>query len=194
MAAPQNWRERGEGVDVGFLPILDPGFDQLRFRRGLHLLAFNVMAYLYTTGELSDPLYDPRGPTYDAVRRYLRAPKPQEAWPFLERYDRPEVGGKVEVHLFNSGGLIIGRIRAYSFEFYVDLMNTGTLLPWAEAQGIAPLRLIAPGGRYPASPTEEEVRLENRWWLQIMTDGRIWLHGPNGAHIELTPVAEPVRN
>ena len=99
----------------------------------------------------------------------------------------------MEVHLFNSSGLIIGRIRAYSFEFYVDLMNTGSLLPWAEAQGITPLRLIAPGMRYPASPTEDEVPPENRWWLR-MKSGQIELLGPNGEFFELTPVAEPSRN
>lgn len=193
MAPPQNWQQRGEGVDIGLLPILDPEFDQLRFRRGLHLLAFNVMAYLHTTGQVSDPLYDPRGPSYDAVRRYIRAPHPLEAWPFLERYDPPDVGGKVEVHLFNCGGVIIGRIRAYSFELYVDLMNTRGLLAFAEAEGITPVRLIEPGVRYPASPTMEEVPTNSRWWLRFY-NGEMWLLSPTGEEFRLTPVGEPSRN
>jgi hypothetical protein len=192
MAAPQNWQGRPERLDIGLLPILDPKFNQLRFRRGLHMLAFNVLAYLHAVGRLPDAIYDPRQPSYDAIRRYIREPRsPVEAWPFLQRYDRPQVGGKVEVHLLNCDGLIIGRIRAFSFEFYVDLMNTGNLLPWAEAQGITPLTLVAPGVRYPDSPTEDEVPPEERWWLRFLTDGRLWLFGPNGEEIELTPVGPP---
>jgi hypothetical protein len=38
------------------------------------------------------------------------------------------------------GRVLIGRIRAYSFEFYVDLMNTGSLLAFPEAQGTCPVR------------------------------------------------------
>jgi hypothetical protein len=95
------------------------------------------------------------------------------------------------MHLFNCDGLIIRRIRAFSFEFYVDLMNTGMLLPWAEAQGIRPLRLVAPGVRHPASPTEDEVPAEERWQLRFLKDGRLWLFGPNGEEIELTPMGPP---
>lgn len=137
------------------------------------MLAFNVLAFLHSMGRAPSPAYDPRNPSYDLVRRYIRAPKrPTEAWPFLERYDPPKSGGKVEVHVFDWGGVMIGRIRAYSFEFYVDLMNTGNLLTWAESQGIERTRFIAPGARYPASPTVEEVPPEERWWLRL-SDGKI---------------------
>ena len=49
------------------------------------------------------------------------------------------MGGNVEVRLLAWDGVLIGRIRAYSFEFYVDLMNTGGLLAFAEAGGITPV-------------------------------------------------------
>jgi hypothetical protein len=167
MAPPENWRQRGEGVDVGLLPILDPKFDQLEFRRGLHMLAFNGLAFQHASAGATDPAHDPLDTRYDPVRRYIREGGITEAWPFLERYDRPPVGGEVEVHLLDWGGVMIGRIRAYSFEFYVDLLNTGGLLAWAEAQGVAPIRPVPPGLRYPASPTMDEVLPEDRWWLRM---------------------------
>jgi hypothetical protein len=190
MVPPQDWRQRGEGVDIGLLPILAPEFNQLEFRRGLHLLAFNVLALLHATGQVSDPIYDPRHPRYDAVRRYIRPRGRTEAWLFLERYDPPAVGGKVGYELLDAGGMIIGKIRAYSFEFYVDLTNTGNLASWAEEQGITPIRPIPPDVRYPASPTMYEVPPESRWWL-CFDNGKIRLLGPKGELIELTPVAEP---
>lgn len=173
MAPPEHRGEHLGHPHVVILPILDPSFDQLRFRRGLHMVAFNVLAFVHASGQAPDPVYDPRDPRYDAVRTYIRAPRrPNEAWPFVERYAPPTVGGNVEVHLFSSGPALIGRIRTYSFEFYVDLLNTGSLLTWTEAQGVAPTRLIAPGERYPASPTMEEVPPEKQWWLRL-SDGKV---------------------
>jgi hypothetical protein len=191
MAPPQDWRERGD-AQVGVLPILDPSFDQVRFRRGLHLLAFNKLALMQVTGEApAEPLWDPRDARYDAVRSYIRAPRLHtEAWPFLERYDPPAVVGNVAVRLSSWNGVLIGRIRAYSFEFYVDLMNTGGLPAFAEAEGITPVRLIEPGVRYPASPTMEEVPANSRWWLRFY-NGEMFLLSPKGEGFRLTPVGEP---
>ena len=179
MAPPQDWGQHRGAPHIGLLPILDPNFDQLLFRRALHLLAFNVLAFLHGTRQApGDAAYDPRDARYSAVRTYIRAPRRRtDAWPFLERYDRPAVGGKVEVHLSNWDGVLIGRIRAYSFEFYVDLMNTGRLLAFAGAEGIRPVRLIPEGTRFPASPTMQEVPPENRWWLRL-SDGKIQIGTP----------------
>jgi hypothetical protein len=178
MAPPQDHgRDRGR-PNVGLLPILDPRFDQLEFRRGLHLLAFNVLGFLRATGRAQSPALDPMDARFDPVRRYIREARPTEAWTFLERYDRPRVGGNVAVHLFDWGGVIIGRIRAFSFEFYVDLLNTGNLLAWAETQGVSRVRLIPPGARFPASPTMDEVPQDHRWWLLFGRDGTIRIGTP----------------
>lgn len=191
MAPPQNWRQRSERVDVGLLPILDPAFDQLRFRRGLHLLAFSKLAHMYVTGRApAEPSWDPRDARYDAVRTYIRAPKRHtEAWPFLERYVPPAVVGNVGVDVFIRYGVVIGRIRAYSLEFYVDLMNTGGLLAFAEVEGITPVTLIEPSVRYPASPTMEEVPPDSRWWLRFF-GGEMWILSPKDEGFRLTPVGE----
>jgi hypothetical protein len=86
---------------------------------------------------------------------------------------------------------MIGRIRAYSFEFYVDLLNTGKLLAFAKAKGISFVRLIEPGVRYPASPTEDEVPPEVRRWLRIH-NGEISIIDPRrGEGFLFTPVGEP---
>jgi hypothetical protein len=167
-----------------FLPILDCSFDQLKFRRGLHLLAFNTLVFRHTSGQA----YDPRHPKYDAVRSYIRAPKrPKEAWPFLQRYDPPAAGGNVEVGLCDADSGVIVKIRAYSFEFYVDLLNSGTLLAWAQTKGIGDhINLIEPGVRYPASPTMEEIPEEERWWIRL-SDGMIQV-GTSGSAFTITPV------
>jgi hypothetical protein len=160
---------------IELLPILDPSFDQLEFRRGLHMLAFNELAFLHATGQVLDPAYDPGDPKYDAVRIYIRAPRrAKEAWPFAERYDPQPAIGPPQVQLLSSSNGVIGRIRAYSFEFYVDLMNSGDLLGWIEAQGVTPMRFIPPGVRYPASPTMDEVPPEERWWVRL-SDRRMWI-------------------
>lgn len=174
MAPPENGGEHLGKPLVIMLPILDPQFDQFRFRRGLHMLAFNVLSHLHASGQVTDPFYNPRDPRYDAVRTYIRAPKsPREAWPFVERYDPPPGGGQTAVHVFpRSDHGLIGRIRAFSFEFYVDLLNTGKLLRWIEAQGLDGTTLVPPGTRYPASPTMKEVLPEKRWWLRL-SDGKI---------------------
>ncbi len=113
-------------------------------------------------------MYDPRNPKYDAVRRYIREPRdPKEAWPFVERYDPPRAGGRMAVDILASELGLFGRIRAYKMEFYVDLLNSGNLEAWAQLEGLASPRFIAPGVRYPASPTEEEVPPEDRGWLTI---------------------------
>jgi hypothetical protein len=109
----------------------------------------------------------------------------------LERYDPPAVVGNVAVDLSSWNGVLIGRIRAYSFEFYVDLMNSGDLLAFAEAERITPVRLIEPGVRYPASPTMDEVPANRRWWLCFF-NGEMWLLSPTGEVFRLTPVGEPV--
>lgn len=162
----QRGEHNGRPVVV-ILPILDPGFDQGRFRRALHMLAFNVLAY-GQRGHAQGWDYDPHNPKFDAVRAYIRAPRrPNEAWPLVERYDPPREGGKVGVQLFSSDEGLMGRIRAYSFEFYVDLLNTGNLLSWVQSEGITSARLIPPGTRYPASPTMDEVPPDRRGWLRL---------------------------
>ena len=190
MAPPQNHGLHRGRPNVGLLPILDPKFDQLEFRRGLHMLAFNALAFQHAADGATDSAHDPLDTRYDPVRRYIREGGRTEAWLFLERYDRPPMGGNVEVRLLAWDGVLGGRIRAYSFEFYVDLMNTGGLLAFAEAGGITPVRLIEPGVRYPASPTMEEVPTNSRWWLRFY-NGEMWLLSPTGEEFRLTPVAEP---
>ena len=180
-----NWRRTADGafevrtvVDDGGThlgrplivgrPILDRKFDALEFRRGLHLLAFNVLAYLYASGQVVDPFYDPRASRYDAVRTYVRAPRsPTEAWPFIECYDPPLSGGTMKVDLLQWGDVLIGKVRAFSYEFYVDLMNTGSIGLWAQGQTLTNARLIEPGVRYPASPRLEEVPPEKRAWMRL---------------------------
>lgn len=146
--------------------LMDRRFDHLRFRRGLHMLAFNVLAHLHVSGQAPEPFFDPEDSRYDQLRKYIRAPRsPGEAWPFVERYDPPPAGGQTAVHLFPPSQALVGRIRAFSYEFYVDLLNTGNLLAWTETQGLDRVRLVRPDEEYPACSRDNEVPPRRRGWL-----------------------------
>jgi len=146
--------------------LMDGRFDQLRFRRGLHMLAFHVLAHLHLSRQVPDPFFDPKHSRYNQVRTYIRAPKSlREGWPFVERFDPPPSGGQMAVHLFPPDHGLVGRIRAFRYEFYVDLLNTGNLLAWTWKQGLDKVRLIDADYEYPACNREKEVPPEKSGWL-----------------------------
>jgi hypothetical protein len=61
-----------------FRPLVDASFDFLRFRRALHHIALNLIAYQDGPERALDS-------SFDAIRRYVREPKKGESWPFLQK-------------------------------------------------------------------------------------------------------------
>jgi hypothetical protein len=57
----------------------DPEFKMLEFRRALYRITLSTVAMLHGAEYALDP-------RFDEVRRYIRNPKPGEAWPFAQGY------------------------------------------------------------------------------------------------------------
>jgi len=105
-------------------------FDDGKFRRALHHIAFN-----YVVKE--------RGhehglrPEYDEVRRYVRAAKPGERWPYAQvivqrQHTRSSLIESKRLNLSfvpAAPGLVV-RFECYVDDFYVDVVNSGELHKW----------------------------------------------------------------
>jgi hypothetical protein len=150
--APIKVSQNPEGrVEITVLPLLDPNFNLLRFRRALHLVAFNCLAYQLGAAEALHPMYD-------RVRTYVRRPfRRDEAWPFAVVYDPPH-DQEVDAELFAASELgSVMRIGLYTHSFYVDLLNRGTLEAWMKAQGLSRMQFVSPTDDYPRSPKTSQV-------------------------------------
>jgi hypothetical protein len=111
-------------VDVEFRD--PPEFDDLKFRRGLHHLAFNYLARKKGV----DFAHQAR---FDAVRRYVRRAKPREAWPYAQvMYPDWPPNKNLRLTLMEEAPGYTVRFISFLDEFYVDLLNTGELHTWAE--------------------------------------------------------------
>lgn len=101
-----------------------PGFDDLKFRRALHHIAFNYLALIVSPAAVLDS-------KYDAVRKYIRSPSRDEKWPYLQ------VIGSHSKHFASIQRRLcalaeIVTIQIIVDDFYADLLNTGTLFDWGE--------------------------------------------------------------
>jgi hypothetical protein len=138
-------------------PMLDVEFDLLRFRRALHLVAFNYLAREHGAAlALEDK--------FDEVRRYVRRPHPRQAWPFVVRYRPGSVIREIRLGLYvpDEFGLV-AMIGMFNHDFYVDLLNTGNLGHWILAAEIEPAEFVGPGAIYPASPRNGGRAGEEAW-------------------------------
>jgi hypothetical protein len=110
-----------------------PEFDDGRFRRALHHLAFNHIV-------------KERGhehglrPIYDEVRRYVRRPRQGETWPYAQvivaRGEQTKatlemLRGRLAVHIVDDAPGLVVRFQCYADDFVVDVLNTGKLHNWA---------------------------------------------------------------
>jgi hypothetical protein len=151
-----------EGVPlIKIAHVQDPRFNQARFRRVLHMLAFNTLAYI-----AGDEVV--RHPRYDAVRRYVRWPVDGDVeWTFAELYrGREGTNYAAWVYDFSDAGQIV-QIEIFSYVFYVDLLNRGHLAGWLAMQGLDRARLIQPGERYVKSPRPDELPPTGPWSMTV---------------------------
>lgn len=110
-------------------PLIDPRFDFRRFRRAIHHIAFN--AYALQCG--CPAALDAR---FDAVRDYIRKPKPKEVWPFAQ-YTNLDIGFKREVTMLITADekqAFAGMVICAGMAFGVDLLNSGNLREWMTAK------------------------------------------------------------
>jgi hypothetical protein len=157
-AAPAVRKNSAGETIVTILPLLDPNFQLLRFRRALHLIAFNTLAY-----KMGAPAA--RESKYDTLRNYIRRPGREEAWAFAFTYDGAGHEVVVEGHTASELGTIT-RVQLYTHHFYVDLMNAGRLGEWV-AQGLSNAELVGPGDDHPKSPKAGSVLDSKRYRITI---------------------------
>jgi hypothetical protein len=103
-------------------PLIDPNFDFDRYRRALHHIGLNLTA-------INEGLETVLREEFDPVRKYVRAPKKNERWPFVEITEQfskfvPGVDAK---RLSFDRGLLI-RLRIFNTTYFIDLLNSGCLL------------------------------------------------------------------
>jgi hypothetical protein len=96
-----------------------------RFSRGLHMIAFNLAAL----NRGIETAFESR---YDQVRKYIRAPRLRERWPFLQVIGPSEMV-KLVPEVFpvgpagKEGDGDFVRFEQFNFSWIVDLANTGLL-------------------------------------------------------------------
>jgi hypothetical protein len=103
----------------------DHNFDFARFRRAIHHISFNLFACDAGADQARKQHFDP-------VRRYIRQPRPGEAWTIVQSalpldHIRPVVTGR---RVQEAPGETI-LLRIFNTDFYVDLLNRGGLPLWA---------------------------------------------------------------
>lgn len=116
----------GPQMDISIGP--DRNFNLPSFRRALHHVAFNLMA------GVRGPVHALK-PHFDAVRKYVRAPRSGESWPLVQVVEsiepiRPVVRGRLVTDA--PGDTVL--LQIFNCAFYVDLLNRGGLPVWADAQ------------------------------------------------------------
>jgi hypothetical protein len=144
---PPEVRQKADGTkSVLVKSVLDPQFDLLRFRRALHMVVLNTVAYRHGAGGALHPKYDP-------VREYIRRPQRSEAWPFAVTHRVGTIKREVCIDLYrpNEYGFV-AKIRIFNHDFYIELLNTVRVEEWIKAECLAKAEYVGPEAMYPASP------------------------------------------
>ena len=105
---------------------VDPSLDLWKVSRGLHHMAFNVLAHWKGVEHAH------RG-EFDAVRKYVREPKGRsEHWPFIQvSHPMARIRNRVHVAVCEAPFGDVVCLRIFNSDFWVDVRNTGQLIPWA---------------------------------------------------------------
>ncbi len=152
---PEAVKREGSTLTTTILP--DHNFSLGRFRRSLHYIAFNLLC----AGRGCDHA---RKPHYDAVRRYVREPRRNEAWAIvivprnLGTFE-PIVSGQ----LVTNGPGETTMLRMFDLDFYVDLLNRGALIHWCQSRFGSSAEYIFPDFKPdPAPPRSGKHRFRLR--------------------------------
>lgn len=147
-------RYDANGVRIGFsfTPKVDKRFDMNRFSRALHLIAFNAAALHRGLEAVLDA-------QFDDVRRYVRAPRRKERWPFIEICEQLErfVPG-VSVQGLELEGRDVVRLQIFNTCFYVDLLNSGCLLAARSDDIGRTVNIIGPDWVAPEEPPSDPTK------------------------------------
>jgi hypothetical protein len=160
-SAPEWVRTSDGGRECRMIPLIDRSFDMLRFRRGIHHIAFNFMAWHAGV----DRMYES---DFDQARSYIRRPTPKQSWgigQYVIDILRPTA------HLF--GGVYSSAkdeyvgLRVFSTAFFVDLFNTGGLEDFLGRYQPKGTQYLAPSY---VPPRPSKARAGKRYRVSIEAD------------------------
>lgn len=89
-----------------------------RFHRALHHVAFNLLCKVAGCSEAL-------GTEYDPVRKYIRAPRKGETWPYLHASLGPSPVDIIDIACLQSQRHVV--LRFFNHAFAVDLLRTDSL-------------------------------------------------------------------
>jgi hypothetical protein len=102
-------------------PQVDTSFDFLRFRRALHHIALNLVAYQDGPERALDS-------SFDAIRKYVREPKKGESWPFVQKiWPLLDTDREVKLGLNVIEGREVAGIKILCCAFFVALTDLSVL-------------------------------------------------------------------
>jgi hypothetical protein len=108
-------------------PLVDSQFDDFKFRRSLHHVGLNVIAYQRGIEVALESRFDP-------VRSYVREPKPSEKWGFGQLPLFNGISSEIRLLLVPDQGMVAIGMRLFAAAFYVDLLNSGALPAWIDGE------------------------------------------------------------
>lgn len=100
-------------------------FEDKLFRRALHHIAYNFLALTRGKEFLKD--------RFDNARKYIRQPKKGEIWPYVQLFSVDRQSPVDAQEISDAPGMII-RLGIFHNNFFVDLLNSGTLHQWAKTR------------------------------------------------------------
>ena len=138
-------------------PLVSPQYHDAKFSRALHHSALNAEALV---GGATHAL----GSQFDSVRRYVRAPKKGEYWPYAAycvSLDPIRQLVKLEKIVDAPGAVVC--LHVFQMDFYVDLLKTGELEEWARQS-------LPEGAYYGQGPEQGRKPGRRRHRLKIYLD------------------------
>jgi hypothetical protein len=114
------------GSEWEVTPLIDREFDDFRFRRALHHVGLNVIAYL-------DGVEGALDVKYNDVRRYIRKPSNmRERWGFAQLPLFDAMSRELKLLREDTPEGMIVTMRLFGALFCVDLTNSGVLIDFVD--------------------------------------------------------------
>lgn len=141
-------------------PLVDRSFDFQRFRRALHHIALNLVAYQDGHDRALDS-------AFDAIRKYVRAPRKSESWPFVQKiWPLLDSDREVKIGLNVVGGREIAGMKILCCSFFVALTDPGILSNLVNENDSLELDYVDADYR----PTKASKREKSRYRMTIYVD------------------------
>jgi hypothetical protein len=116
-----------DGTEWRVTPLVDRDFRDYEFRRALHHVALNTIAYRDGAGYACEPVFD-------AVRRYIRQPRKKERWGFGQLPLFDQLSPNIKLLRQAAGNALFVGMRLYAVVFWVDLLGSDALPSFVEKE------------------------------------------------------------